>query len=995
MRAEAGPKAAYPVPEDEPDRLRALHDLEIVGSPPSPALENLCELAREIFDVPVALVSLVGADQQWFSARSGTHLECTDRGAAFCAHTILSDELLVVPDATKDPRFSDSPFVTGEPWVRFYAGAPLTTTPGLPVGAFCLVDFAPRDFGPRQRLELTRLARAAVEQLRFHQLQRRSTRFQHQRTLAESFTRAGSFERDLDTGRMFWSDGIYELYDFDPQTTVPNLGAALSRVHPDDLATLRAAVERTTRLQVPYHLQFRIIRPDGEELWLESNSHVARDENGQAPRLVGTVTDITNRRLAEAELASREERYRALTEASSTIIWRAYSDGGFAEGWGWTEYTGQPIEQARGGGWLALVHPADVANVLACVSAAIAGPALYESEHRLRRADGAYRWVLSRGVPLKNEDGSVREWVGTTSDIHERRESAEALLRNKERLNLALDAGGMVAWDLDLATGTLIQSGRTADVYGFESTNYIAYVDRIHGEDMGAVRKALTEAAPGAMARVECRFLRPDGRTVWLELRCVRFGSKEHERIVGVTFDVTQRKEAEERIWYAANHDALTGLPNRASFNARVEGLLAEAGASGKAAALILIDIDDFKGINDTLGHDAGDRLLGEMSKRLRSMLRERDLVARLGGDEFAVVVPGMADRAEVLALSRRVLNQLRRPFDYGDRTVVSRASLGIALFPEHDTTPAELMKDADMALYSAKAEGRNRAVFYSPDMRRAIERRVGIAADLRLALTRDEIVPYYQPKVALDSGRIDGLEALARWRHPVRGLLGPSAFASAFEDRELSTAIGECMIGKVVADLREWRDRGIPAMRVAVNLSAAELCDADLAERLLGMLAEAGIRSDMLEVEITESVVFGPGADQVEATLQRLRKAGVTTALDDFGTGHASLTHLKQFPIDNIKIDRSFIRDVLDDADDAAIVSAVIGLGKNLGMKLVAEGVETAAQAEFLVERGCDFGQGYFFARPMPAEDVADFVAARRSDSQADLLIFPPRSVA
>jgi diguanylate cyclase (GGDEF)-like protein len=407
------------------------------------------------------------------------------------------------------------------------------------------------------------------------------------------------------------------------------------------------------------------------------------------------------------------------------------------------------------------------------------------------------------------------------------------------------------------------------------------------------------------------------------------------------------------------------------------------------------MDADDFKGINDTLGHDAGDRLLEEMAKRLRSMLREKDLVARLGGDEFAVVVPGMADQGDVAALGRRILNQMRRPFDYCERTVVIRVSLGVALYPDHDRTPAELLKDADMALYSAKAEGGNRAAFYSPEMRRAIERRVRTAGEIRQALDRGEIVPHYQPKVCLSTGRIEGFEALARWRHPTRGLLSPSAFASAFEDRELSSAIGECMIRAVISDLREWRGRGVPPLRIAVNLSAAELRDADLAGRLLGMLAEADIRSDMLEVEITESVVFGPGADLVEATLQQLHQAGVTTALDDFGTGHASLTHLKQFPIDNIKIDRSFIRDVLDDADDAAIVSAVIGLGQNLGMKLIAEGVETAAQADFLVARGCDFGQGYLFARPMPAENVPSFTAAHRLDEQAELLFFLPRSVA
>lgn len=995
MRAVGGSTAAYPIPEREADRLRALHDLEILDSPSLPALDNLCELARDIFEVPVALVSLVDAERQWFKARRGTDIECTDRGAAFCAHTILGSDLLIVPDAIEDPRFAASTLVTGEPGVRFYAGAPLSIAPGLQVGALCLIDFVPRQFDARQRRELARLAEAVVQQLKFHELQARSRRQQTQRALAESVTNSGCWERDVETNAILWSDGIYQLLDLDPATTTPGLESILTRVHAADREWLVDAVALAKANNEPFELKFRIVRGDGEERWIDVCGHVLRDEHQSPRRVIGTVFDITDRIRADAELASREERYRALTEASSNIFWRSTSGGIFEEGWGWTEFTGQPIAKASGTGWLRCVHPQDVARVLEKIGEANRQGGIYECEHRLLSRSGEYRWVLARGLPLENADGTIREWVGTISDIHEQRENADKLHRSRERLNLALDAGRMVAWDLDPGTGALIQSGRIMEVFGFDTANYVAYADRIHRDDIDAVRAALKEAAPGAMARAECRFLRPDGQTVWLELRCVRLGPEEQPRIVGVTFDITQRKEAEERVWYAANHDQLTGLPNRAWFNARLEDLLGKAGRSGDSAALIVMDVDDFKGINDTLGHDAGDRLLEEMAKRLRSMLREKDLVARLGGDEFAVLVPGMADRGDVAALGRRILSQMRRPFDYCERTVIIRVSLGIALYPDHHRAPAELLKDADMALYSAKAEGRNRAVFYSPEMRRAIERRVRIAGEIRLALDRGEIVPHYQPKVCLATGRIDGFEALARWRHPDRGLLSPSAFASAFEDRELSSAIGECMIRAVITDVREWRRRGVPALRVAVNLSAAELCDADLAGRLLGMLADADIRSDMLEVEITESVVFGPGADLVETTLQQLHQAGVTTALDDFGTGHASLTHLKHFPIDNIKIDRSFIRDVLDDADDAAIVSAVIGLGKNLGMKLIAEGVETAAQADFLVARGCDFGQGYLFARPMPAEEVPNFTAAHRLDAQAELLFFPPRSVA
>jgi diguanylate cyclase (GGDEF)-like protein len=391
--------------------------------------------------------------------------------------------------------------------------------------------------------------------------------------------------------------------------------------------------------------------------------------------------------------------------------------------------------------------------------------------------------------------------------------------------------------------------------------------------------------------------------------------------------------------------------------------------------SLLLLDLDDFKAVNDTYGHDAGDVLLMEIAARVTRELNPPEFAAKLGGDEFAVVLRDRS-RAETLAIAEAMLRALQEPVPYNDLSLSSRASIGIALHPEHDQAPAELMKDADMALYSAKSQGRSRVVLYSPEMRLAVERRATVARNTLRAVAEQQIVPYYQPKVCLSTGKVVGFEALTRWQHPDEGLLTPATFGSAFEDPELAIAIGRRMLEQVTLDLREWLDRGVECGRVALNLSTAEFREPGLGAALLDRLASAGVPTAHFEIEVTETVFLGRSAEHVAATLKHLRDSGVRIALDDFGTGYASLTHLKQFPVDEIKIDRTFVRDMERDRDDSAIVSAVIGLGRSLGMTLVAEGVETPGQAASLTAQGCHFAQGYLFAKPMAGSRVPWFLS-------------------
>jgi len=442
---------------------------------------------------------------------------------------------------------------------------------------------------------------------------------------------------------------------------------------------------------------------------------------------------------------------------------------------------------------------------------------------------------------------------------------------------------------------------------------------------------------------------------------------------------VSRRRTAEKRIDHLAHHDALTGLPNRVLFGRRLEEALAGTGRGGTGLSLLMLDLDNMKEVNDTLGHDAGDALLKETAARLLAMTRPCDTVARFGGDEFGIILAGSLRPGQTSRYADKALRRLRQPFSFAGRRLIGHASIGLAIFPDHGTSSLELMKNADIALYRAKAGGRDQAVTYSPEMRREIEVRTLLKQETRKALAGEQFVPFYQPKVSLSTNRVIGFEALARWQHPARGLLTPASFEIALHDAELAAAIGWQIMRKVVSDMRHWLDAGLDFGRVAVNLSAVEFERRDLADEILGMLETAGVPPLCLEVEVTETVLLGSGAAHAGSILKQLCERGIQVALDDFGTGYASLTHLKRFPVDHVKIDRSFIQDLERDADDEAIVAAVIGLGQSLNLHVTAEGVETTGQAARLRDLGCHSAQGFLYAAAMPASEVPGFLAAER----------------
>ncbi|HUY03923.1 MAG TPA: EAL domain-containing protein [Rhodocyclaceae bacterium] len=500
-------------------------------------------------------------------------------------------------------------------------------------------------------------------------------------------------------------------------------------------------------------------------------------------------------------------------------------------------------------------------------------------------------------------------------------------------------------------------------------------IDQIGVEEL---RNALREQRS---TKLVLRCYRKDGSLFWndLSLAPVRGESGQVRHQVSIIKDITERKDYETQLEYQASYDALTGLANRNLLADRLDQAIAHAKRNKSLVAVLLLDLDRFKVVNDSLGHDAGDALLQTMAQRLTACVRSVDTVARLGGDEFVVVMSDIDSENDAATLARKLLQQLSLPMMVAGREMVSNASLGIALYPKDAEQASILLKNADVAMYRAKELGRNSMQFYTPAMNASTLARLELESALRRAVLRDELVLYYQPKVELQRGRVVGAEALIRWRHPQFGMVAPGEFIPLAEETGLILPIGEWVIDTACAQLNTWQSEGLPAISLSVNLSARQFQQENLAKVVARALRLNNVKARYLELELTESAVM-QDPDKTVATLHELKDIGVRLSLDDFGTGYSSLNYLKRFPIDILKIDQSFVRDITTDPDDAAIATTIISLAHSLRRRVVAEGVETEAQLDFLRRHRCDEIQGYYFSRPLPADEFARLLREGRS---------------
>ncbi len=628
-----------------------------------------------------------------------------------------------------------------------------------------------------------------------------------------------------------------------------------------------------------------------------------------------------------------------------------------------------------------LIHPEDRADIRNRVIATLKGqtPTFY-AEHRMRDVSGTWRWVLMRGkVTERGADGRAKRVIGTFEDITRRKRAEHNLLREKNFSLTLMDSlpgifmlldedGRIVRWN-----GNLERSSGYAgsEIVGLDALDLFAEPDKPIIEHR--IHAALTQHH----SHCEARFMAKNGDTSTLlfSARLVDMDGKRYVACVGT--DISEQKRAEERAEFLATRDALTGLPNRTLLRDRLYQGISNARRRSRRLAVMFLDLDRFKTVNDSLGHHVGDELLKHVAKRIGVCLRQNDTLARLGGDEFIVVLNELREHEGAAVVARKIIDSVSQPLEVDGHTLDISCSIGVSMFPSDGEDADTLMKHADTAMYHAKESARGSYQFFSPRMNASLLERMAIETDLKKAIVNNQFLLHYQPKVDLGTGRAEGFEALVRWQHPSRGLLLPEQFIPVAEETGLIIPLGEWVLRAVCRQIQTWRQAGLRSPSVAINLSAAQLMRRDaLLDMLTSVLNETQLEPSALEFEITESLLLRD-LDGEFATLKSLGELGMTLTIDDFGKGYSSLSYLKRLPIDALKIDRSFVNDVVIDADDSVIVSAIVAMAHRLGLRVIAEGVETQEQVQALTQLDCDMYQGYHFSHPLPASEAERYLLA------------------
>lgn len=758
---------------DEDARRAALRAYDVLDTPPQAEFDELTQLARMICGAPIALISLLDDHRYWFKSHIGIDATEVPRGGGFCVHALASRDMLVVEDARRDSRMCGSPLVTQPPHIRFYAGSPLITPEGVPIGTLCVLGMVPSTLDDFQRETLATLGRHVVQ---LFELRRRNATLQL--TVVE-----------------------------------------------------RQAAERELKAMKRY-LERRV----------DERSRALAEANAELER-----------RVHESEQA--EERYRQVVELSPAAIFI---------------FVGDTCEFANHAA-LQMLGASSVADVIGRAFTTIVHPDCHES-------------VLSRMD--------------------------------------ALDA----TWH--------------------------------------------------SLPRVEEKFLRVDGSALDVEVAAAPFVHNGRPGRIVVVHDITPLKRQQAALEYQINHDTLTRLASRSQLIARLDAAIAHAERSGGEVHVIFFDLDNFKVINDSLGHPVGDQVLREVAARMGQAMRREDTLARLGGDEFVLMVTDQSSESVARNILPRMQAAIARPMMVDAQEIFVTASIGVSTFPHDGKDSQHLLKRADIAMYRAKETGRNRFQFFTPKMNANIDERLRLQNRLQRALERDELRLLYQPKVNLDTGRICGAEALLRWHPPGEAPVAPDKFIGLAEETGLIVAIGHWVMKTACEQHKAWEAMGLGKLDLAVNCSPRQFQDEDFVPAIERIIASTGVDASCLEIEVTEGALV-ENPDEAIRILGRIRRLGIRLSVDDFGTGYSSLSYLKRFPLDRLKIDQSFVRDLPHDPDDVAIVRAVTSMGQSLGLKITAEGVETAEQRDFLRRLGNDEAQGFLFSHPLPPAEFERFLAS------------------
>src|SRR5215213_482972 len=711
-----------------------------------------------------------------------------------------------------------------------------------------------------------------------------------------------------------------------------------------------------------------------------------RPEQPGVGGFVINTRDVTRRKQAEERLRETEERYRMLVERIPAITYiqqiRDISESVYVSPQV-TDIVGYTPEECTSipDLWIKILHPDDREAVLAEDLRTNETGEPFVMEYRQFAKDGHLIWIRDEATIVRNEEGEPLYWLGVQTDITERKRAEAALGDAEQRFRTLVEQIPAVTYidPVDDPETSIYTSPQIEKMLGYTPQEWRIeklWPKRLHPNDRERILAAdkRFEAGGEESFSEEYRLLAKDGTVVWVHEEAVLVRDEAGEPLYwqGVFYNLTERKVLEERLNYQAFHDSLTDLPNRRLFMDRLGQALRRTIRRHKRVAVLFMDLDGFKVVNDSLGHEVGDLLLTVVAQRLKRCLRPEDTLARFGGDEFTVLIEALDDPAQAVQVAERITEELRRPFIMEARDLYVIASIGISLGDDRTHDPDDLLREADTAMYRAKDEGGDFRVF-NPAMYERAFTRLEVENDLRRAIEQEQFIIHYQPMVDLQTGELWGMEALVRWDHPERGLLEPSEFVPVAEESGLVIPMGEQILREACFRAKKWQEDNprIPSLVMSVNLSATQLSRLDLADTVERVLGETGLEGSRLILDVTETVYVKVLAGNT-AMLDRLRGLGVRFSIDDFGTGYSSLSYLKRLPADAIKIDQSFVKGLGESVDDTAVVRMIIELAHTLRLEIIAEGVETEEQATLLKEMGCDFAQGYHFSKPLPPEAMS-----------------------
>jgi diguanylate cyclase (GGDEF)-like protein/PAS domain S-box-containing protein len=795
--------------------------------------------------------------------------------------------------------------------------------------------------------------------------------------------RIGGWHLDLGTRRLTCSDEIFRISDmeFSPDPSVEQfIGCFVPEVRPAIYGAIRDAIRRGRNwdIETPY------VTARGALLWVRTQGAAIFD-SGRVVALAGAIQNITERKHIELALRNSENEYRALAESMPQIVWTALANGGASYfNQQWYDYTGLTPDESTDFGWSTAIHPDDLSSTWGLWRSAIIGRHEFSSECRLRRIDGTYRWWLIRSTPLCGACGTVQKWFGTCTDIEE--------MKNLEQeLRIAATAfdsqEGVIITD---ANSTILKVNHAfSEITGYAPEEAIGQTPRLlrsglHDKDFYAALWRCVERYGTWQGEVTDRRKNGEIFPNWLTVAAVRDGDGRITHYIGRMTDISMGKATEEKVRNMMFIDPLTQLPNLRNLQDNLRTVLQASAHTGMFGAVLLIDLDDFKALNNRLGHDVGDLLLVEVAQRLQGHLRTGDMVARLGTDQFLMLLPDMHPEMEATAavaesVAHRIRSAISQPYSLNDQTVRVTACVGVTLFSGAAHSSDELLKLVEMALGRAKTDGRNTQCILDPKIRELVIAHEHLVQEFHHALSLDQLELHFQVQ-ADGRQRYVGAEALIRWRHPELGLVPPAKFIPLAEESGLIIPIGQWVLETACARIRQWQEtRRLDTLVLAINVSTRQFRQRDFVSQVVQALEASAIDPTRLKLELTESSVVADIEDAIEK-MQVLKRYGVSFSLDDFGTGYSSLAYLSRLPLDQLKIDQSFVRNIGKQHSDGVIVQTIIGMARSLGMEVIAEGVETEEQRVYLEQHGCTLCQGYLFSKPLPLPEFEALLAAGES---------------